>query len=344
MSAPPSSASHVPRAGTAERRRPPGALVFSLDFELHWGVLERDPEGPYGPNLRGARVAVPRMLEVFAERGVGATWATVGLLMARSRAEAERLSPSLRPRYPNPRLDSYAVPVGEGEEDDPLHYAPSLVRRIAETPGQELATHTFSHFFCLEAGQTREAFAADLAAAAEAARPYGARMRSIVFPRNQHNPAYDGVLREAGIVAYRGNPRAWMYRAAESSGQTLPLRLARGADAFLPLAGEHSWAWSDLRPVDGLSNVPASFFLRPARPGVPAVDTLSLRRVRRAMMSAARAGRVVHIWWHPHNFGVNLEQNLGRLRALLDTFALCRDRWGMRALTMADAAAAAEIG
>lgn len=331
----------MPRAGAAERRRPPGALVFSLDFELHWGVLERDPDGPYGPNLRGARVAVPRMLELFAERGVGATWATVGLLMAGSRAEAERLSPAIRPKYANPRLDAYAVPVGEGEEDDPLHYAPSLVRRIVETPGQELATHTFSHFYCLEPGQTREAFAADLAAAAQAAKPYGARMRSIVFPRNQHNPAYDGALRDAGIVAYRGNPLAWMYRASQAAGQTLPLRLARGADAYLPLSGDNGWAWSDLRHENGLCNVPASFFLRPARPGVPALDALSLRRLRRAMESAARAGRVVHIWWHPHNFGVNLEENLGRLRALLDSFAACRDRWGMRALTMADAADAA---
>lgn len=331
----------MPRAGAAERRGPPGALVFSLDFELHWGVTERDPDGPYGPNLRGARVAVPRMLELFAERGAGATWATVGLLMAGSRAEAERLSPSVRPRYANPRLDAYAVAAGEGEEDDPLHYAPSLVRRIAETPGQELATHTFSHFYCLEPGQSREAFAADLAAAAEAARPFGAPMRSIVFPRNQHNPLYDGVLRDAGIVAYRGNPRGWMHRPAGVAGQTLAVRLARGADAFVPITGERGWAWSDLRPENGLCNVPASFFLRPARPGVPALDALSLRRLTRAMESAARGGRVLHVWWHPHNFGVNLEANLARLRALLDTFAACRDRWGMRVLTMADAAAVA---
>ena len=44
--------------------------------------------------------------------------------MARSRAQAERLRPAIRPAYRDPRLDPYAVPVGEGEDDDPLHYAP----------------------------------------------------------------------------------------------------------------------------------------------------------------------------------------------------------------------------
>jgi len=330
----------VPRAGGAAGRAA-GALVLSLDFELHWGVFDvLAPDGPYRPNLLGARRAVPAMLDVFAERGVAATWATVGLLMARSRAEAMRLSPSpaLRPAYRDPRLSAYGVPVGEGEEDDPLHYAPSLVRRIADTPGQELATHSFSHFYCQEPGQTRAAFAADLAAAVEAARPYGVPMRSFVFPRNQHNPEYDGVLREAGIVAFRGNARGWIHRPMGVAREWRVLRGVRRLDAYVPLSGRQTWRWSALRPRDGMSNVPASLLLRPALPGAPALDGLSLRRAQAAVVAAARAGRVVHLWWHPHNFGANLNANLGRLRALLDTYAACRARWGMQSLTMAQAA------
>lgn len=327
----------VPSAST-----PAGALVLSLDFELHWGVFDvQPPDGPYRPNLLGARVAIPRMLEVLAEHGVGATWATVGLLMARSREEARRLAPppELRPRYADPRLSAYGVEVGEGEDDDPLHYAPSLVRRIAEAPGQELATHTFSHFYCREPGAAAESFAADLAAAREAARPYGAPLRSIVFPRNQHHPAWDGVLREAGITAYRGNPRGWMYRPTPLAGETRMLRVARRADLYLPVAGGHTYGWDELRGSGpGPVNVPASFFLRPAAPGTPLLDGLSLRRIQRAIQDAARRRRVVHVWWHPHNFGANLDANLARLRALLGTFAACRARWGMRSLTMAQAA------
>lgn len=326
--------SPVPFSGT------PGALVLSLDFELHWGVYDVQPaDGPYAPNLRGARLAVPRILDAFAEHGVAATWAVVGLLMARSRDEARRWSPAVRPAYDEARRDAYAVPVGEGEEDDPLHYAPSLVRRIVATPGQELATHTFSHFYCLEPGQTREAFAADLAAARTAAAAYGVQPRSIVLPRNQHNPAYDDVLRAAGIVAYRGTSRGWMHRPMVERAETRPVRVARRLDAYLPVAGDHTFGWDRVAPRDGLSDVPASLLLRPAQPGSPLLDALSLRRVRRAVAHAGRTGRLVHLWWHPHNFGVDLERNLARLQAVLSTFAECRERWGMQSLTMAQAAA-----
>jgi len=54
--------------------RKPGALVISLDFELHWGVRDRlSAEGPYRANLLGARAAVPRMLALFEKYGVAVT-------------------------------------------------------------------------------------------------------------------------------------------------------------------------------------------------------------------------------------------------------------------------------
>ena len=46
----------------------PGALVLSLDFELHWGVRDHQPaEGPYRANLLGARAVIPRLLDMFQE-------------------------------------------------------------------------------------------------------------------------------------------------------------------------------------------------------------------------------------------------------------------------------------
>ena len=128
-----------------------GALVISLDFELHWGVRDKRPvDGPYRENLLGAREAIPRMLDLFEEFGVAATWATVGFLFAKNRREREEFSPSIRPQYKNPKLDAYAETTGDNEDDDPIHYASSLIARIAKTPKQEIATHTFSHYYCQE--------------------------------------------------------------------------------------------------------------------------------------------------------------------------------------------------
>ena len=69
-----------------------GALVISLDFELHWGVRDKRPvDGPYRENLLGAREAIPRMLDLFEEFGVAATWATVGFLFAKNRDGTRRI-------------------------------------------------------------------------------------------------------------------------------------------------------------------------------------------------------------------------------------------------------------
>ncbi len=52
------------------------------------------------------------------------------------------------------------------------------------------------------------------------------------------------------------------------------------------------------------------------------------------MKLAAAEDAVFHLWFHPHNFGVHLEENLQVLEAILQAFAFCRERYGMRSLSM----------
>ena len=314
-----------------------GALVISLDFELHWGMRDHvRTDGPYRRNFLGVREVVPRLLALFEEFGVGATWATVGMLFARSREELQRFSPTRRARYADPRLDPYGEPVGDGEADDPFHYAPSLVARIREAPRQELATHTFSHYYCREPGQDAAAFAADLASAVAIAETWGVPLRSIVFPRNQHEPAYDGALRAAGIRCYRGTQAAWMHRATRAGETTAAVRAARYADAFVPLSGPCTTRWDALVQSSGLVDVPASFFLRPATGDWR--DELQHRRIHGAMRHAARTGAICHLWWHPHNFGADVDANVAALRRLLERWRELRDATGMESLGMAEVA------
>lgn len=308
----------------------PGALVISLDFELHWGVLQRPLHGPYRANLLGVPESVRGTLALFREFEIAATWATVGFLFARSREERLRHAPAVRPRYADPALDPYVQPTGESEGDDPFHYAPSLIREIQSTPRQEIGTHTFSHFYCLEPGVTAEAFRADLESARAIAREVcGAELRSLVLPRNQHNPAFDDVLLDSGIVCYRGNQRSWMWRPRGSTTLSPLVRALRIADAYLPLGGSNSFRFDEVPQPNGTFNVPASFFVRPGSRGIKA------RRIHRALRDAARRGEVLHLWWHPHNFGVRTAENLRVLRSLLETFAECRARYGMESLSMA---------
>jgi hypothetical protein len=321
----------------ATRKAPEfGALVISLDFAIHWGVRYRYPaRGTYAASLVGVRRVVPEMLRVFEEFDVAATWATVGFLFARSRAELRQFSPVARPSYLDPTLSPYEEAIGEGEDDDPLHYAPGLITAIRDTPRQEIGTHTFSHYYCQESGQTRDQFRADLASAIAIARQHAVELRSIVFPRNQHNPAYDDVLWSTGIRCFRGNTPGWMYAATLLKDGKGPLmRGGRLLNAYIPLSGLRTSRWETLVQPNGLCNLPASLFLKPYSPRLRQLEPLRVRRIAGLIHRAAVSREIVHLYCHPHNFGGYLEGNMATLRAILGTFARYRESHGMRSLSM----------
>jgi hypothetical protein len=310
-----------------------GTFVISLDFELLWGVRDKRTIADYGANILGVRQVVPALLDLFAERQIACTWATVGLLFFATNTAMRAGLPARMPRYADARLSSYSylAEVGADEERDPYYHGLSLIRRILDYPAQEVGTHTFSHFYCLEEGGDTEAFRADLEAARAAAGALGVNFASIVFPRNQVSPAHLSVCRELGLRAFRGNERVWFHNARRDCDQNLLVRGSRLADSYLPIGGAH-----DHQPalVDGMVDVPASRFLRPVRKSA-VLERLRLRRITSAMEVAARRRRLFHLWWHPHNFGVNLQENLAFLRNILDHFRALQDRYGMRSMTMA---------
>ena len=310
-----------------------GAFVLSLDFELIWGVRDKLTIAEYGANIRGVREAVPALLDLFAERGIACTWATVGLLFFDSKEAMRAALPARMPHYADALLSPYPdIPeVGADEATDPYHYGLSLIRRICDYPAQEIGTHTFSHFYCLEEGGDVDALRADLEAARAAASRLGIELKSIAFPRNQYSPAHLALCRELGLRAFRGNERIWFHRARRDGEQTLAVRGTRLVDSYLPIGGAHV---HDPTIVEGMVDVPSSRFLRPVRSDALS-EAIRLRRITTAMETAARERKLFHLWWHPHNFGVDLDLNLAFLTAILDHFRLLQDRYGMRAQTMA---------
>lgn len=328
----------MPERRTGARQRaaePSGSLCISLDFELMWGVRDKRDVTCYGANILGGRDAIPRMLDMFHARKVHATWATVGLLFCETKDEMLESMPALRPTYDDPILSNYSYlqEVGGNEAQDPYYFGPSLIRLIRDCPGQEIATHTFSHYYCLEPGQTQPQFEADLDAAIGVAKRHGIEFRSIVFPRNQYTENSIAYCRRNGIDVYRGNEASWMYRPGGRAEQTLPKRAVRLADTYVNLSGAHTSVVGNGRD---LTNVRSSRFLRPYSHRLRHFEPLRLSRITRSMTAAARRNETFHVWWHPHNFGANPEENLGILERMLDHFETLRSEYGMRSLAMED--------
>jgi peptidoglycan/xylan/chitin deacetylase (PgdA/CDA1 family) len=314
----------------------PGVLVVSLDFELFWGIRDFARLAQHRECLLRVREIVPRILDSFRQYGIHATWATVGMLFCSSPSELHRHLPDCLPRYADPSQSPYGdlARIGRNESEDPFHLAPSLIETIRSTPNQEIGSHTFSHYYCLEDGQDREAFRGDLEASLGVARARGVTLRSLVFPRNQVNPEYLDLCREMGIIAYRGTESSWLYRPRPFKCRARIRRLVRLLDCYANVSGDHGY------PIPATSeqpvNIPSSRLLRRYVPALKWLEPLRLRRIRRSMTNAARNGRLFHLWMHPEELAAYPQSNLDFLDKLLRHFAELRTRYGMESLSMAE--------
>lgn len=324
-----------------EPKKQTGYFVISLDFELFWGMTDATTLEAYGGNVRGVRTAIPRMLELFTTYGIHATWATVGMLMCRNKDELLSLLPphDLRPTYPDPRMSTYHyiehTKLGKDELDDLYHYGPSLVELILTTPHQEFANHTFSHFYAVDGSINKpEILAHDLDAHARISQTYGVTTTSIVFPRNQVSEEALHVCGEKGITTYRGNEDHFLYRARGYKEQNLFVRGLRLLDHYVNISGQHTYEAKSQKREAQMMNVPSSRFFRPYIKSLAWLEPLRLLRIKRAMTFAAKRGEVFHLWWHPHNFGINQTENFKNLIAILEHYNMLKEKYGFESRSM----------
>jgi hypothetical protein len=311
-------------------------FILSLDFELLWGV--RDSRGrEYQEQLLAVHKVIPELLCLFEKYEIACTWATVGALCLPSIAEFELMQPETLPSYSDSNFSPYPALSNMSQLGNELLFAPDLINQIIQSPKQELASHTFCHYYCLEQGQTVDQFKMDLQSNAKVASKLNTAFKSIVFPRNQFNQDYLKACAEAGIVCYRGNPSHWAYQAESREKQSMLRRAFRLIDAYLPLSGSLRQK-IEVDEKSGLVNVPASLFLRPWSNKARLFEKLRLWRIKWSMTRAAKKGGVFHLWWHPHNFGSNTEQNLKFLEEILKHYQFLNKECGFKSATMIDAA------
>ena len=54
------------------------------------------------------------------------------------------------------------------------------------------------------------------------------------------------------------------------------------------------------------------------------------------MLDAAKTDSIFHLWWHPHNFGSNLNDNIYFLKLILEYFLELKSEYGMSSMNMQD--------
>ena len=309
-------------------------LVVSLDFELFWGMQDCMDLTEYESNIVGGRKAIPTMLELFQQHGIHATWATVGFLFGKNEAELRKYFPTQLPAYENEMLSTYRCfgKIGTNENEAPCFYGTSLVEQIAAVPGQELGSHTFSHYYCREAGQTTRQFRADMEAAKAIAADKGYDLCSVVLPRNQCEPEYALVLADMGFSSYRDEENDWIHEKVRFR----PLmRILRLMDVYFPLTGQGGYL---PKIENGIVNLVGSRMYKPYFKPLAFLEGLKIRRIKKQMLHAAKNGLTFHFWWHPHNVGIYTEFHMKQLEEIFSYYDELKETYGMRSLNMGEAA------
>lgn len=295
-----------------------GKFVVSLDFELYWGVRDAVELQHYKNNLLAVHEVIPLMLQMFKKYSIHATFATVGFLFFKNKEELISNLPIKEPQYFNHNFSPYEGHfdlLGDNETVDPLHFGSSLIEQIKNAE-QEIGSHTFSHYYCLEKGQTKEDFRQDLLSAKKIASKNGIELKSLVFPRDQYNKGYLDICKEMGFISFRGNERSKLF-SSKTQGHFIFLRRPfRLLDSYFNLSGHNCYSVEEMK-IGKLINIPSSRFLRPMNKKLIAFENIRLKRIKDSMTYAAKNKLAFHLWWHPHNFGKNISNNFYFLEKIL---------------------------
>jgi|TARA_B110000090_G_C13380006_1_gene445417 hypothetical protein len=318
-----------------------GTFVISLDYEIHWGVFDAMTIENYGENLKNVNLVIDRLLVLCDKYDVKLTFATVGMLFAKTKKELLNFNPELKPTYTNLKFNPYQLvnSVGKNEENDKLHFACSRIKEIQNNSNHEIGTHTYSHYNCLAQGQTLEQFEQDIIAAKNIGKSMGIKVESIVFPKNQVNEPYLDVCYKHEILSFRGTEKSGIYNGKGRKGirkNIKVIRLSRLIDAYYNLTGNNTYNVDEINKDGEIVNLPSSRFLRPYYKRLRLIESLKVKRITNSMKHAAKNNEMFHLWWHPHNFGVDIDKNFNNLEKIFKEYQKLKLKYEFESITMTD--------
>ena len=304
------------------------SLIISLDFELLWGLSgwNENQIAKYAPHIQGSVFALESILKLFSEYNIKCTIAYVGAMSCDSKKQLLCLKKDLpEPSYKSTIFSSYnsILPLTEKYPSE-YFFCPNVIENLSHNKLVELASHTFSHFYCLEEGITFEDFRNDL----KLMQIVNPNLKTIIFPRNQVNRDMLSLCEDFGYTHFRDKFNHRLYRVQETKSKYTLDGALRLLDTYLPISGKQSFSVS--QQENKIKSISDSTFLRPFNPKLSFLEPFKINKIKNQMNYAAKEGKNYHLWWHPHNFGLHLKENLNSLRIICEHYSKLKTLYGMQ--------------
>lgn len=304
-----------------------GSVVLSLDAELAWGF--RDSETIPESRVATARKSWLRLLELFDDFDVPATWSVVGHLFLDScdGVHADHSTPDYV--EDGTSGDWFDRDPGTWEGRDGGWYGSNLIDGIERADADhEVGCHTFSH---VEMDRvSREVASAEVRTCVELAERRGLAVDSFTFPGNA--VAHRDVLAAYGVKSYRGvRPRRWYERGVVATVADLVGWPVVSPTVVTPEEDEY-----------GLVNLPASLSLfecdgRARSAAGHVTEDPVVKTARRGIDRAATEDGVFHAWFRVND--LTDDRDFDRVTAVLEHVEEVREGTALTVETMGSVAA-----
>lgn len=306
-------------------------FVLSLDCEGLWGMADSEKTMSSGIITSAALTDAYRFLDRTLDRaGIRATAAFVSAF-ASERDAVQAVLPDLKNlaelqpdwfRLLLPRLQAADATSLDGLEGHQFW-------KMLAAAGHEMGWHGSTHMPLTEK-TSGEAVDIELLLARHFGNALGQFPRSVVFPRNRIG--HLGRIKAAGFETYRES-------RADSRGLTMKLS---------SLAREYMvWDKGDdavPRTSNGWAVSPAGHFLNwPSKIRAMVPIGVTIRRWQSMLRHAAKHGKCVHMWFHPHNLITAPAMRIA-FTAIMDEVRTLEAAGDIISLTMADASRHYNVG
>jgi hypothetical protein len=273
---------------------PKAYFIFSLDTELAWGYFDCFQPTMFSTDGQRERRSIRRLLDIFAEYQITATWAVVGYLF-QDRFKETVFSSILKNNNISPDFEKLY------KNSSPLLYGADVIHEIVTNRlKHEIAFHGYTHRIFDESLMAPSEAKFEIEKWLQAAHHLKVNPESVVFPRNQIG--HLELFKKNRFICYRGvelMPAVYSY----------PLigRLFRYLYDLISALSEPV-VYDAIIDSTGLVNLPSSRWLFGfSRRLDKILDSMHLSKLRfkRILAGIKRAideKKIIHLWAHPYEF------------------------------------------
>jgi hypothetical protein len=290
-----------------------GYFIFSLDTELATGHFDCDETRHriFSQDGSAERKAIYRLINLLKEFNIVGTWSLVGHLFYEACENCEIC--------PMKDWDGMYSSFEEVyKTNNPLWYGSDIIDVLLDGgDGQEIAFHGYSHRIFDEDSMSSQEAKMEVQEWFRVGKRKGVTPSSVTFPRNR--VGHLGILREAGMICYRGEPKIsplstkghlWKFL------KTIDKILGISQIPIYDLTCIKNNGLVVLQPSEYLFdfNRKVELFLDTAN-----LHNLRIRRIIHGVKRAAKEKKMIHIWAHPFEF--RTQKDFSKLRQILISVA-----------------------